>query len=53
MILDIKLLLFMKLERFWFSVKDGFEEFFKMLYGLLYNKKIIIYLLVRYFYQLK
>ena len=52
MILDIKSILIRELKRFYLSFED--PKFFKMICISYYIiKKIIIYLFVRYFYQIK
>ena len=53
MVQDIKSLLIKKLERFYSSLENLREFFQNNLYIILYNKKFIIYLFVRYFYQIK
>ena len=52
-IYDIKSLLIRELERFYLLLVHTIEFFHNYLYLILYNKKIIIYLFLKYFYQIK
>ena len=50
---DIKSLLTKGLEIFYLSFENPREFFYNNLYLILYNKKIIIYLSSKHFYQIK
>ena len=50
---DIKSLLTRGLEIFYLSFENPREFFYNNLYPILYNKKIIIYLFAKHFYQIK